>query len=180
VRVRSGTLLGPGYAAPVTVASFVISILAFAVGGASLGWNVLNYLLTGQRAELSISAMRLLTTVATEMEPVVQITVRATGRVPVEVTGWSLTFPDNLHLPSSMVEMQYESLSSVHLGDKLPKVIQPGSRGLFNLPQVAIEKCAEHYNLNLNKGRIQVYFAARKQLRDKKSIAERLSHARRS
>ena len=45
-----------------TVASFVISALAFVVSGALLGWNVLNYLLTGQRASLSVSGMRLLTT----------------------------------------------------------------------------------------------------------------------
>lgn len=161
-----------------TVASFVISVLAFVVGGASLGWNVLNYLLTGQRAELNITAMNLLTQrpPEKEMEPVVQITVGATGRVPVEVTGWSLTFPDNLHLLSTLVEMQYGALSSVHLGDKLPKVIQPGSSGSFNLPQIAIKRGAEQHNLDLNKGHIQVYFAARKPLRDKKSIAERLSH----
>ncbi len=65
-------------------------------------------------------------------------------------------------------------LSSINLGDKLPKVIQPGSSGSFNLPRVAIEKSVESYKLDLNQGYIQVYFAARKQLRDTKSIAERL------
>lgn len=157
------------------VASFVISALAFVVGGASLGWNVLNYLLTGQRASLSVSGMRLITTMGTEMEPVLQITVMATGRMPVEVTGWSVTFYDDLHLHSTFVRMQYEGFETIHLGDDLPKMIQPGSSASFNIPKVAIEKGAEHQKLDLNEGYIHVYFAARKPLRDKKSIAQRLN-----
>ncbi|MGH3712176.1 MAG: hypothetical protein ACRDT4_01730 [Micromonosporaceae bacterium] len=159
-----------------TVASFVIAVLAFLVSGVSLGWNIVSFLLQGQRAELSVTPMRLLNPMmGSEMEPVVQITVRATGRQPIEVTGWSLTFPDNAHLHSVLIETQYGNLSSVHLGDKIPKVIQPGSSGSFHLPQVAIEKAAEVHKLDPRKGHIQVYFAARKQLRDKKSIAERLA-----
>jgi hypothetical protein len=163
----------------VTVASFVIAAVALVVGGASLGWNILNYLLTGQRAELAVASMRLIIpSTASEIEPIVQLKVSATGRVPVEVTGWSLAFPDNLHLRSTEVEVQYGNLSSIYLGDKLPKVIQPGSSGSFNLPRVAIEKSVENYKLDLSQGYIQVYFAARKKLRDTKSIAERLEESK--
>lgn len=143
-----------------------------------LGWNVLNYLLTGQRAALSVIGMRMLTAAGTDMEPVIQITVQATGRIPVEVTSWNVTFPDDLRMHSAFIRMQYGKLDSVHLGDELPKVIPPGSSGSFNFPRVAIEKGAEQHGLNLSDGHIQVYFAARKPLRDKKSIAERLSHAK--
>ncbi len=158
-----------------TVASFAISALAFVVSGASLGWNVLNYLLTGQRASLSASGMRLLTTMGTEMEPVLQITVMATGRVPVEVTSWSVMFPNDLHLHSTLVHMQYDRFKEIHFGDDLPKMIQPGSRASFNIPKVAIEKGGEHQKLDLNEGYINVYFAARKPLRDKKAIAQRFN-----
>ncbi|MFF2027234.1 hypothetical protein [Rhodococcus koreensis] len=158
-----------------TVASFVMSALALTVSGASLGWNVLNFILTGQRAELSISVVRPLTTTGETLEPVVQITVRGTGRVPIEVTGWSLTFPENFVLHSALVSAQYGQLRSVYLGDQLPKTIQPGGSGSFNLPTIAIEKSVENYQLDSAKGHIQVHFAARKPLRDKKPVAERLN-----
>jgi hypothetical protein len=158
-----------------TVASFVISVLAFVVSGATFGWNLLNYLLTGQRAQLRVSSMRALNTeTGTEMQPFLQVTVSATGRVPVEVTGWSLAFPDDLHLHSALIEAQYGNLSDVYLGDKLPEIIQPGRSGSFNLPTVAIKESGERYKLDLGAGHIQVYFAARKPLRDKKSVTEYL------
>lgn len=37
------------------VASFVVSALALAAAGASPDWNVLGYLLAGQRAELNVT-----------------------------------------------------------------------------------------------------------------------------
>ena len=43
-------------------------------------------------------------------------------------------------LHSALVEAQYSTSAPVYLGDKLPKMIQPGSSGSFNLPKVAIEK----------------------------------------
>ncbi|WP_143466566.1 hypothetical protein [Lentzea kentuckyensis] len=159
----------------VAVASLIISALALLVGGASLAWNVLNCLLTGQRAKLSVTPMKLLATGGgVGMEPVVQITVAATGRVPVEVIGWSVAFPDDHHLHSATVRAQYGNLASVHLGDDLPKVIEEGRSGTFCVPIVAIKKAAEHHGLDLTKGHVQVYFGARKTLRDRKSIAERL------
>jgi hypothetical protein len=162
-----------------TVATFVVAVLALLVSGTALGWNILNYLLTGQRAELNVTSMRVINRgMGQEMEPFVQITVRATGRVPVELTAWSLAFPGDIHFHSALIEEQYGHLSNVYLGDKLPKLIQPGSSGSFNLPKVAVEAIEKVHQLDLRKGHVQVYFAARKQLRDKKSIAERLGPGR--
>lgn len=155
-----------------TVAAFVVSIVSLLV---TLGWNILNYLLTGQRAKLSVTPMKLLAVGGgLEMEPVVQLTVSSVGRVPVEVIGWSVAFPDDHHLHWATVKAQYGSLTSVHLGDDLPKVIEEGRSGNFCIPVVAIEKVAELHGLDLTKGYVQVYFGARKHLRDSKSIAERL------
>ncbi|MCA1603087.1 MAG: hypothetical protein LC776_16105, partial [Acidobacteria bacterium] len=95
-------------------------------------------------------------------EPVITMTVSATGRVPIEVTGWSLSFPDGSHLHSELVRLQYGHLEGVHLGDDLPKVIEPGRSGTFMLPCAAIDAAANHYNFNLNKGYVQIFFAARK------------------
>ncbi|MGH4013631.1 MAG: hypothetical protein ACRDSL_06790 [Pseudonocardiaceae bacterium] len=156
--------------------TLIISSLALLVSGLALGWNIVNYLLTGQRAKLHVMAAKLVDpTNGKTHEPVVTMTVSATGRVPIEVTGWSLSFPDDSHLHSELVRLQYGHLEGVHLGDDLPKLIQPGCSGTFMLPRVAIDAAAKHYNFDLNKGHIQIFFAARKTLRDKSSIAKRIS-----
>jgi len=67
-------------------------------------------------------------------EPVITMTVSATGRVPIEVTGWSLSFPDGSHLHYELVRLQYGHLEGVHLERQSTKVIEPGRSGTFMLP----------------------------------------------
>jgi|GEM_PF-5275136 hypothetical protein len=156
--------------------SLIIAALALLVSGTTLGWNILSYLLQGQRAKLNIGPIRVLDTEGTsEKERAIQITVISTGRVPVEVTGWSVRFPNDVHLHSELISLQYRQFESIHLGDEIPKLIQPGGRGTFLLPRVAVEAAAKHYDLDLDGGRIHVYFAARKPLRDKRRISFHLS-----
>jgi hypothetical protein len=143
-----------------------------------LGWNIISYLLSGQRAKLSVSSISVLNAGSgTPQQPAIQITVSATGKVPIEVTGWSLSFPDEFHIHSDLVRLQYGHLEGIHLGDEIPKVIQPGGRGIFLLPRVVVDAGVRNYNFDLTKGRIHVFFAARKPLHDTQSIARRLGRA---
>lgn len=71
-------------------------------------------------------------------------------------------------------------LSAVHgpgaeyYGESLPRTIQPGSNAAFNIPRRTIENTAAGNGLDLARAHIVVYFAARKPIRDRTSIAERL------
>lgn len=158
------------------VASLLIAILALVLSAAALGWNVASFILQGQRAKLVVTSMGVLSTnPPTPMEPVLQMTVSATGRQPVEVTGWCLAYPKNQYLHSALVGLQYGSFPSVFLGDTIPHVVQPGSSASFNIPRVAVEKAAEHLGLDPRQGQAQIFFAARRPLRDKRSIADYLA-----
>lgn len=154
-------------------ASLVISILAFVVSAAALAWQIANYLLTGQRATVSVSGMSLLAVPdGAAMEPVAQIIVRAVGRVPVEVTGWSVSYPDDQHLIAALVALQYGHLPGVHLGDTLPMVIDPGRSGHFSIPIVAIVSARDKLNLDPHKGHVSVQFAARRTIKLRKPVGK--------
>jgi len=156
-------------------ASLIVSIVAIAISAASLSWNVLNYLWTGQKAELRVSKMEVFSVDRTSVtEPFLHIKVGATGRVPIEVIGWSAAFPNHTYLHSALLENEYRGRVDQHLGEETPKMIHPGSAGLFALPLAALEAARNDHGLNMSEGHIEIYFAARKTLRDKKSIAERL------
>jgi hypothetical protein len=155
------------------VASLVISILALTVSASALVWQMVNYLLTGQRAKVLVTGMNLLDLAAREkMEPVAQITVLAVGRVPVEVTSWSLSYPGDQHLLSTVVAMQYGQFNGVHLGDSLPMVIEPGRSGNFNVPIAAVAAARDKLGLHPNRGRLSVHFAARRSIKVSKPIGD--------
>lgn len=154
-------------------ASLVISVLALMVSSGGLAWQVVNYLLTGQRAKVSVARMNLLSVPdGTKMEPVVQITVSAVGRVPVEVTSWSISYPDEQHLHSTMVGLQYGKFPDVYLGDTLPMVVEPGRSASFNIPAVAIEAARDTLGHDPSAGRLAVHFAARRSIRIAKPIGD--------
>jgi hypothetical protein len=149
-----------------TAAALAISVLALMVSSGALAWQVVSYLLTGQRAKVSVARMNLLSIPdGAKMEPVVQITVSAVGRVPVEVTSWSISYPGEQHLHSAMVGLQYAKFSDVYLGDTLPMVVEPGRSASFNVPAAAIEAARDKLGHDPSVGRLAVHFAARRSIR---------------
>lgn len=156
-----------------TVASLVIAILALMVSSGALGWQVVNYLLTGQRAKVAVTRMNLFSVpAATKLEPVVQIIVSAVGRVPVEVTSWSVSYPEDQHLLSTMVGLQYAQFPDVFLGDTLPKVIEPGRSASFNIPVAALTAARDKLGHDPSSGRLAVHFAARKSIKVRKPVGD--------
>ncbi|MCA1604193.1 MAG: hypothetical protein LC775_01615, partial [Acidobacteria bacterium] len=78
-----------------------------------------------------------------------------------------------LHIHSALLSMQ--KLTLVKLGPELPFEVQPGHSVTFYLPQKVLDAALEKHVLSLEKAHVEVYFGARRPLRDRKTLAKSLA-----
>ncbi len=155
------------------VASFALSLVALVFSAIAIGWQIANFFLTGQRVKVDVTGMNVVSVSPQELhEPIIQVTVRATGRVPVEVTGWAVRWPNNQAIVGAIIAAQYGNRPGVFLGDPLPTLIEPGRSASFNIPQVAITQARDVLGLDPHEGKLDVYFSARRRKRFRKSVAD--------
>ena len=155
------------------VPTFVVAVVALVLSGAALTWNVLTYLWQGQRAKLSVSVMNALS--PGYKEPFLEIAVSAPGRQPFQIVGWAITYGSNKHIHSAIAESEIGSSPVARASEKLPALVNPGRRVTFNVPVSFIDQVQGANGLDPGEGHVQVFFAARRTLRDRNSLAAHLN-----
>jgi hypothetical protein len=104
---------------PLTYWSLGVAIFAAVVGAVSLTWNIVAFIHSGARIKVEANAdMLLVDPKAHESTPVVTVTVRNVGRMPCEVTSWSLITPSGTALAFLRMSPEY--------GPPTPHTLDPG------------------------------------------------------
>jgi hypothetical protein len=164
---------------PIAVVALIVAVLALAWG---IAWAIAAHVLAGQRISVSITKMTSLDPTGTiKSQELLQMTVSATGRVAVQVTGWAILFPlgkrkkDGYHfIPSAMMQNQFGDHLAFLASKKLPLTIEPGHSQDIYIPVEPLHALYESQTRDFNEGFIQITFGARRVFRDKKSLAERM------
>lgn len=160
-----------------------IAITALVFSAASLTWQVVTFLMQGQRATVEVfsasTAMLGVLNEEGERQGVLAVTVRAKGRVPVQVDAWAIVFARDKEgnanaLLEAAMRAQYPQHVAFRTGKNLPVTVDPGHSATFYIPREPVEAATNIPGTDLNDGHIEVYFGARRKFRDRKSVAQRL------
>lgn len=161
-----------------------VAIIALIVSGFVFGWQILSYLLQGQRVTVEVFTARTVQigdqTIGNPNEGVIAVTIRARGRVAVQVDSWAVVFPGSKKgevraLPEASLRVQFPSHHAFKITpEATPFTVDAGHSKTFYIPREPVEAAQQLPGYDLHEGRIEVYFGARRKFRDSKSIAERL------
>jgi hypothetical protein len=112
---------------PLTYWSLGVATFAAVVGVVSLTWNIVAFIHSGARIKVEGNAdMVLVDPGAHESTPVVTVTVRNVGRMPCEVTSWSLLIPSGTALAFLRMSPAY--------GPPTPHTLEPGHAQSWRAP----------------------------------------------
>lgn len=111
-----------------------VAVLGVMLGAASLTWHVVSFLMTGGRVIISASPdMLLLDARQKSSTPVITLTVRNIGRMPVSVATVWLAVP--------RTDIRLFVVSNPEVGPRLPCTIEPGHGETWSIhKEAAVEK----------------------------------------
>jgi hypothetical protein len=161
-----------------------VAIIALIVAAAGLiwgvAWAIATHLLGGQRVKVEVTNMRGVDLGdPTKSHDMLMVTIRAIGRMPVQVSAWAVMFPTEkkgtFHvIHQELMKLQYPTHPAILAATKTPFTVEPGHAERILIPAEPLKALYETGERDFSKGFIQVSFGARRDFRDKTNLAERM------